>query len=305
MHRRSSARSARRRTCRCSRRRSSASPATRWCATATSASSSGNDGIASQPRGPGIAGPLFRFRVRIRDARSRNPRGPLLDSRRPHRKSAMPKLRVLALTLGLVAAATMMLSTSGDASAQRRKAKVKPPAFTPQCADFHAYANADWLQANMIVAGSGAQSALGQLAENAHSQQVALLDDYMQNAQGGVAKLLGDFWASGLDEAAIERDGANPVAPLLSRIDSIRRNKDIPAAVAALHQVGIPVLFNFGADVDLADLGRHIGYFSQGGLGLPGAAYYTRDDADTRALMERYRDYVGKILVLTGSKPAQ
>ena len=31
-------------------------------------------------------------------------------------------------------------------------------------------------------------------------------------------------------------------------------------AIAALHQVGIPVLFNFGADVDLNDLNRHIGY---------------------------------------------
>src|SRR5690606_19774319 len=129
----------------------------------------------------------FRFRARIRDARSRKPRGPLLDSRRPHRKSAMPKLRVLALTLGLVAAATP-LSTSGDASARRRKAKVKPPAFTPKCTDFHANANAAWMQANMSVAGSGAESALGQLADNAHSQQVALLDDYMQNAQGGVVK---------------------------------------------------------------------------------------------------------------------
>ena len=64
-------------------------------------------------------------------------------------------------------------------------------------------------------------------------------------------------------------------------------------------------LFNFGADVDLADLGRHIGYFSQGGLGLPDPAYYTRTDADTRALLGRYTDYVSKILALTGSKPEQ
>src|SRR5690606_2066423 len=119
----------------------------------------------------------------------------------------MPKFRVLALALGLVATATL-LSTSDEANAQCMKAKAKQPAFTPQCTDFHAYANADWLQANMIGAGSGAESALGQLADNAHRQQVALLDEYMQNAQGGVAKLLGDFWASGLDEAAIERDGA-------------------------------------------------------------------------------------------------
>ena len=117
-------------------------------------------------------------------------------------------------------------------------------------------------------------------------------------------KLLGDFWASGLDEAAVERDGANPIAPLLSRIDAIRRSKDVPPAIAALHQVGIPVAFNFSADVDLQDLSRHIGYFSQGGLGLPDPAYYTRTDADTRALLGRYTDYVSKILALTGSKPA-
>ncbi|MEO5629449.1 MAG: M13 family metallopeptidase, partial [Thermomonas sp.] len=163
---------------------------------------------------------------------------------------------------------------------------------------------ADWLLANPVV-GSGMQSALGQLAQRARQQQVDLLNDDMLSAQGGVAKLLGDFWASGLDEAAVERDGANPIAPLLARIDAIRRSRDIAPAIAALHQVGIPVLFNFNADVDLQDLSRHLGYFSQGGLGLSDPAYYTRTDADTRALLGRYTDYVSRILVLTGSKPEQ
>ena len=148
------------------------------------------------------------------------------------------------------------------------------------------------------------QSALGQLAQRAQQQQIDLLNADMQGTQSGVPKLLGDFWASGLDEAAVERDGANPIAPLLTRIDAIRRSKDVPAAIAALHQVGIPLAFNFSADVDLQDLYRHIGYFSQGGLGLPDPAYYTRTDADTRALLGRYTDYVFEVLALTGSKPA-
>ncbi|MFX8079053.1 hypothetical protein ABTK74_19905, partial [Acinetobacter baumannii] len=61
--------------------------------------------------------------------------------------------------------------------------------------------------------------------------------------------------------------------------------------------------FNFGADLDLQELDRHIGYFSQGGLGLVDPAWYTRTDADTRAVMTRYDAYVQKILALTGSKP--
>ncbi len=208
-----------------------------------------------------------------------------------------PNLRPLAMALGLASLAT--LATLPAVAATKKTGSAKA---SPACTDFYASANADWLLANPL-AGPGMQSALGQLTQRAKQQQIDLLNDDMQNAQGGVAKLLGDFWASGLDEPAMERDGANPIAPLLSRIDAIRRSKDVPAAIAALHQVGIPVVFNFSADLDLADLDRHVGYFNQGGLGLPDPAYYTRTDADTRALLGRYTDYVSKILALTGSKP--
>ncbi|KAG1255375.1 hypothetical protein G6F65_016666 [Rhizopus arrhizus] len=127
----------------------------------------------------------------------------------------------------------------------------------------------------------------------------------MKSPQGNVQKLLGDFWASGLDEAAVEADGSNPIAPLLTRINAIKKAKDVPASIAALHQVGIPVAFNFGPDVDLKALDRHIGYFMQGGMGLPDPAFYTRTDADTVALMGRYRAYVKQILALTGTPAAK
>ena len=123
----------------------------------------------------------------------------------------------------------------------------------------------------------------------------------MASPQNEVQTRLGDFWASGLDEAAVEADGSRPIASLLTHINAIRKAKDVPATIAALHQVGIPVAFNFAPDIDLKALDRHIGYFMQGGTGLPDPAFYTRDDADTRAVMERYRTYVGQILALTGT----
>ncbi len=214
----------------------------------------------------------------------------------------MPTSRPVALALSM-ALLTVLAAPAADAAKKKKSASKSTPEASLACRDFYAQANADWLKANAVT-GSGMQSALGQLAQRAQQQQIDLLTADMQ-APAGVGKLLGDFWASGIDEAAVERDGANPIAPLLSRVDAIRRSKDIPPAIAALHQVGIPVLFNFNADVDLQDLGRHIGYFSQGGLGLPDPAYYTRSDADTRALLGRYTDYVSKILALTGSKPEQ
>ena len=210
----------------------------------------------------------------------------------------MPTPRPLAIALILALSAGLAAPDSHAAKKPAPK-KAKAPAVALVCTDFNAEANAAWLKANPMPA-SGAISSLGQLTALALQQQRDLLDAAMASPQGNVQKLLGDFWASGLDEAAVERDGANPIAPLLQRIDAIKKSRDIAPSIAALHQVGIPVVFNFSADIDLRDLNRHLGYFSQGGLGLPDTAYYTRSDADARALLSRYRDYVQQILVLTG-----
>ena len=205
-----------------------------------------------------------------------------------------PRPLVLALGVALVA-----LVSAADADAQRRKSRA--PAVSPQCADLYAHANAAWLKTHQAPADAGAVTALGQLSELALQQQRQLLDAAMASPDNDVQHRLGDFWASGLDEAAVEADGSRPIATLLSRIDAIGKSRDVPATIAALHQVGIPVAFNFAPDVDLQALDRHIGYFMQGGMGLPDPAFYTRDDADTRVVMDRYRAYVRQILALTGS----
>jgi putative endopeptidase len=226
----------------------------------------------------------------------------LLNSRNhPHGTRYMPNLRptTLALALTLVVAVG-----SPDAMAQKKKrAAAKKPVAEKidACGDFYTYNHKAWLDSNMYVGGSGMTSAMSQLRERALQQQIDLLNANMQSAQGGIGKLLGDFWASGLDEAAVEADGANPIAPLLDRINGIKRDRDIAPAIAALHQVGIPALFNFSANIDLQDFDRHLGYFTQGGLGLPDPAWYTRNDPDTAALFGRYQAYVKQILTLTGS----
>ena len=216
----------------------------------------------------------------------------------------MPNLRTTALAFSLTLA--VGLTAASDAQAQRKKRAAKKPeaAKVDACSDFYTFTHKAWLDSNLYLGGSGATSAMSQLRERALQQQIDLLNADM-SAQGGIGKLLGDFWASGLDEAAVEADGANPIAPLLDRINGIRRDKDIAPAIAALHQVGIPVLFNFSANIDLQDFNRHLGYFTQGGLGLPDPAWYTRNDPDTAALFGRYQDYVKQILTLTGSTAEQ
>lgn len=210
----------------------------------------------------------------------------------------MPHPRPLTFALAIALAAGFA-SPPGLAAKKPSSGKTKSPAASLACTDFYTEANKTWLTANPMPK-AGATSALGQLAARSQQQQRDLLDAAMQSPQNKVQQLLGDFWASGLDEAAVEKDGAAPIAPLLARIDGIRKSSDVAPAIAALHQIGIPVAFHFGADVDLRDLNRHLGYFSQGGIGLPDPAYYTRQDADTKALVARYADTIRKVLALTG-----
>lgn len=215
----------------------------------------------------------------------------------------MPQAKPLAIALVFSLAAAAL--TPADAQAQRKRSQARrapaAPAISAECRDFYAATNKDWLAAVSAPPGTASTTILGQLVARSEQQQRDLLDAAMQAPQNDVQKLLGDFWASGLNEAALEADGSRPIAPLLERINGIRRNRDVPAAIAALHQVGIPVAFNFSADLDLNELDRHIGYFSQGGMALPDPAFYTRQDAETIAVMSRYRSYVEKILTLTGT----
>ncbi|WP_133499669.1 M13-type metalloendopeptidase [Cognatilysobacter terrigena] len=218
--------------------------------------------------------------------------------------TARPIVAALAVALfALTSAPNVDAATKKKAStSSSRSTKSAAPTA---CTDFYSYANSTWLASNPATPGVASISALDQLRQRAYQQQVDLLNGAMTAPSNDVQKLLGDFWASGIDEPAVERDGANPIAPLFSRINAIKKAKDIPAAIAALHQVGIPVAFNFSADVDLADTSRHIGYFTGGGIGLQDPAFYSRTDAETRDVMERYKTYVQKILLLTGSTQAQ
>ena len=103
----------------------------------------------------------------------------------------MPTPRPLAFALCLALVASLSAPTA-DAAKKKKSSTKKKVETSLACSDFYAQANADWLKAN-VVAGSGMQSALGQLAQRAQQQQIDLLNADMQGIQTGVPKLLGDF----------------------------------------------------------------------------------------------------------------
>ena len=81
-------------------------------------------------------------------------------------------------------------------------------------------------------------------------------------------KLVGDFYASGMDEAAIETAGLTPLASEFSKIDALQSLDEIPALIAHFHHVGLTAGFAFSSEQDPGNSSVVIAGAGQGGLGL-------------------------------------
>ncbi|HEY2344340.1 MAG TPA: M13 family metallopeptidase [Xanthomonadaceae bacterium] len=197
--------------------------------------------------------------------------------------------------------------TLADAAtkAKAKKAKAVPVvSITTGCGDFYDLVNGDWLKAHPAPT-EGSVSAFDAMRGNARAQERSLLEDMARGPADDASRALGALWTDGMNEAAVDAAGTTPLQPLFDRIAKIRKNRDVAATIADLHAAGIPVLFNFAADVDLKDFDRQLGYANQGGLGLPDPEYYTRADAETRDLLGRYRAYIQTVLQLSGTPADQ
>ena len=167
------------------------------------------------------------------------------------------------------------------------------------CTDFNGFVNGKWLASNTIPGDRTSWGAFEMLGERslAVQQQLAEQAAAMKDAKG-IEKIVGDFWATGMDEAKINAQG---IAPLKSRLDAIDALADGPAVAEHLRQSfakGEGSLFGFGPNADFDDSSMNIAYVAQGGLGLPDPAYYF--DKDKQDKLAAYEQHIAKVLELSG-----
>jgi putative endopeptidase len=208
--------------------------------------------------------------------------------------------RPLLLSTCLLAFASGAAAQTNDRGLDARNLDAK----TPACTDFYQHANGSWLKANPVPPGFGSWGLFEELQRRNLLQQRELLEAAASAPQGDLDTLLGNLYASGMDEARIEAAGAQPLAALYARIDKLQKPKDFAPLLADMHARGLPLLFEFGAADDVKDPTRRIAYANQGGLGMPDRDYYLRADPATATLLAAYRAYVERLSTLGGSPNA-
>ncbi|MCB1605791.1 MAG: peptidase [Xanthomonadales bacterium] len=172
------------------------------------------------------------------------------------------------------------------------------------CTDFNQYVNQRWLDSNPIPGDRTTWGSFEVLRERSLSVQKQIVEAAAGNPDAsGTLKLVGDFWATGMDEAAIEAAGLSPIQPMLDEIDALSSPEQLVAYLRKSHGEGRGMVFGFGPESDFQDSTKVILYVLQGGLGLPDKGYYSGDEhAEAR---EAYQAHIAKLLTIAGADQAQ
>ncbi len=172
------------------------------------------------------------------------------------------------------------------------------------CVNFYQYSCGNWSKLNPIPPDQAAWSVYAKMEDD---NQRFLWGILQQAAQAGAARSaneqkIGDYFHACMDEGAVERAGSKPLEPALARIAGLKSIDEIPRYLGMEHRQGIDsnVLFGFGSQEDFDNSSQMMAFAVAGGLGLPDRDYYTKTDAKSQEIRQRYVQHVGSMLVLLG-----
>ncbi len=180
--------------------------------------------------------------------------------------------------------------------------------------DFYQFAVGGWRANNPIPEDQVRWGTFEVLQEQNNQILKTILEKAAANKnwpKGSADQKIGDFFATGMDSARIEKDGYKPIIPDLKKIDAIQNRSELVKLIAEDHLTGIPALFRFYVSVDAKKSSMMAPYLSQGGLGLPDVEYYTKNDSRSKEIRDKYVQHVANMFKLinvddaTAEKDAQ
>jgi endothelin-converting enzyme/putative endopeptidase len=171
------------------------------------------------------------------------------------------------------------------------------------CTDFFAYSCGGWIKKNPIPPDQSSWDTYSKMQDENLVQlrsilEAAAVPDPKRNT---VDQKIGDYYASCIDEKAIDAKGADPLKPSLEQIAKLSSKAELAGAAATM--IDDNVLFRFESTQDPHAADQVIANADQGGLGLPDRDYYLKDDAKSVELRKQYLAHVQKMFELLGDKP--
>ncbi|HEX9506949.1 MAG TPA: M13 family metallopeptidase N-terminal domain-containing protein, partial [Myxococcales bacterium] len=176
------------------------------------------------------------------------------------------------------------------------------------CVDLYQYSCGGWEKKNPIPADQTRWDVYGKL----YQDNLDLLHRLLESAatapkRDSLTRQIGDFYAACMDEAAANKRRLSSLRPELDAIAAVKTTRQLAPLMARLQLMtnGAPILFGADSTPDPEDVEQQIAELDQGGLGLPDRDYYTKTDAKSEEIRQRYLQHVAKAFELLGSSPAE
>ena len=218
----------------------------------------------------------------------------------------------MRLSLLAVPVAVLSFAAAGAGPAPAPSAPARPidprnlDTSAKPCEDFFQFADGGWLKATAIPADKGRYGSFEEVADRNRAVLKAILEETAAKSdwpKGSVRQKVGDFFAAGMDEAAIEKAGTKPLEPWLAKIDALKSTAELPALLAGFHARRFPAGFGLRIAQDQKESTRYVPVMSQGGLGLPDRDYYLKEDPKSKELREKYVAHVARTFEMLGGTP--
>jgi putative endopeptidase len=173
--------------------------------------------------------------------------------------------------------------------------------------NFFRYANGKWIKDAKIPDDQSGWGSFYTLYDENLKKQRIILDETSaktDHTKGSAAQKVGDFYASGMDSAAIEKAGYEPLKPMLAKIDAVKDYKELLNLLSDNAKEGDGDLIGFYVASDERNSVKNIMILYQTGTSLPEKDYYTKTDPITVNQRNKLVSHAEKYFTMTGTDAA-
>ncbi|HEV2066385.1 MAG TPA: M13 family metallopeptidase [Thermomicrobiales bacterium] len=205
---------------------------------------------------------------------------------RSTRRSVLSSILALLFVLSLFAPATAYQRASEHGLDPRNMDLSVDPAE-----DFYRFANGGWLDRTEIPGDRGRYGVFNELDDLTREQLLTVLDEVANSGnleRGSDTWKAAELYRQGTDIQTRNRQGIEPIQPLLDRVDAITDLSSLHEFQQTAEFSWLTGLFFVYAYSDLQDSSVNATYLSSSFLGLPNRDYYLEDEEGNAEIREAY-----------------
>lgn len=197
----------------------------------------------------------------------------------------------------MVAFASMSLSAMAQGQSQELRSGIDltnlDNSVRPQD-DFFSYACGGWMKKNPLPAAYSRYGSFDVLGEDNNKRINGILKELLSGsyAKGSIEQKLSDLYKLSMDEARRNKEGVQPLMPLLNKMEKAKTTADLFKIQLELVPMGDSEFVGTYVAADEKNAKQNILYVAQSGITLRQKEYYLDTDSATTAIREAYKKHI-------------